>query len=55
VGQVEQVGDAVKRAVTRPGREIGGIAAGISAALSTLAHGRKYPVDRTTQDEEMFI
>lgn len=55
VGQVEQMGDAVKRAVTRPAREIGGIAAGISAALSTLAHGRKYPVDRTTQDEEMFI
>jgi hypothetical protein len=31
------------------------MAAGIAAALSALMHGRKYPVDRTTQDEEMFI
>jgi len=55
VEQVEQVGDAVKRAVTRPAREINGIAAGISAAMSALMHGRKHPVDQTTQDEEMFI
>jgi methyl-accepting chemotaxis protein len=55
VEQVEQVGDAVKRAVTRPARELNGIAAGISAALSALVHGRKHPVDQTTQDEEMFI
>jgi phage-related minor tail protein len=55
VEQVEQVGDAMKRAVTRPARELNGIAAGISAALSALVHGRKHPVDQTTQDEEMFI
>jgi ABC-type transporter Mla subunit MlaD len=55
VEQAEHVGDAMKRAVTRPGREVNGIAAGISAAISALMHGRKYPVDRTTQDEEMFI
>jgi uncharacterized protein YoxC len=55
VEQVELVGESVKRAVTRPSRELNGIAAGIAAALSALVHGRKYPVDRTTQDEEMFI
>ena len=55
VEQVEQVGDAMKRAVTRPARELNGIAAGISAAISALVHGRKHPVDQTTQDEEMFI
>jgi uncharacterized protein YoxC len=55
VEQVGQVGDAMKRAVTRPARELNGIAAGISAAMSALVHGRKYPVDQTTQDEEMFI
>jgi len=55
VEQVEQVGDAVKRAVTRPARELNGVAAGISAALSAFVHGRKHPVDQTTQDEEMFI
>lgn len=56
VGQVEQVGDSVKRAVMKPVREVNGLAAGISAAVSTLVHGtRKSSVDSATQDEEMFI
>ncbi len=46
----------VKRAVTRPAREVNGIAAGISAALSALTKGQRRPtVDSATQDEEMFI
>ena len=56
VGQVEQVGDSVKRAVMKPVREVNGLAAGLSAAVSTLVHGsRKSSVDSATQDEEMFI
>ncbi len=56
VGQVEQVGDVVKRAVMTPVREVNGIAAGISAAMSTLVHHSRRPqVDQATQDEEMFI
>ena len=56
VGQVEQVGTAVKRAVMRPVKEVNGFAAGISAAVSTLVRGqRKSSVDAATQDEEMFI
>jgi ABC-type transporter Mla subunit MlaD len=55
VDQVEQAGDAVKRAVLRPVREANGIAAGISAAVSTLIRGRKSSVESATQDEEMFI
>jgi len=56
VEQVEQVGDAVKRTVMRPVREVNGIAAGISAAVATLVgKPRKYSVDSATQDEEMFI
>ena len=56
VEQVEQVGDAVKRSVMRPVREVNGIAAGISAAVATLVKKpRKYSVDSATQDEEMFI
>lgn len=55
VEQVELVGAAVKSAVTRPAREFNGIAAGVSAAMSALVHGRKHAVDQTTQDEEMFI
>jgi uncharacterized protein Yka (UPF0111/DUF47 family) len=54
VGQVGQVGDAMKRAVLRPVREANGVAAGISAAVSTLVHRKSSP-DGVTQDEEMFI
>jgi uncharacterized phage-associated protein len=56
VEQVEQVRDAVKHAAMRPVREVNGVAAGISAAVSTLVRGsRKSSVDHATQDEEMFI
>jgi methyl-accepting chemotaxis protein len=56
VEQVEQVGEAVKRAALRPVREVNGLAAGISAAFSTLVHGvHRSSVDHATQDEEMFI
>jgi len=56
VEQVEHAGDTMKKAVMRPVREVNGIAAGISAAVSTLVKGpRKSPVDSATQDEEMFI
>jgi len=54
VHQVEQVGESVKRAVMRPVREVNGVAAGISAAVSALGR-KKAPVDTATQDEEMFI
>jgi hypothetical protein len=53
---VENVSDAMKRAVMRPVKEVNGLAAGISAAVSTLVRGqRKSSVDAATQDEEMFI
>jgi ABC-type transporter Mla subunit MlaD len=56
VEHLEHAGDAMKRAVLRPVREVNGLAAGISAAVSTLVHGaRKSSVDHATQDEEMFI
>jgi len=55
VEQVEHVGDAVKRAAMKPVRELNGLAAGVSAAVSSLVKGRKYSVDTATQDEEMFI
>ena len=56
VDHVEQVGEAVKKAALRPVREVNGLAAGISAAFSTLVHGtRRSSVDHATQDEEMFI
>jgi hypothetical protein len=56
VDQIEHAGDSVKRSVLRPVKEVNGLAAGISAAVSTLVHGsRRSSVDSATQDEEMFI
>ena len=56
VEHLEQAGEAMRRAVLRPVREVNGLAAGISAAVSTLVHGsRKSSVASATQDEEMFI
>jgi uncharacterized protein YoxC len=56
IEQVEQVSGSVKRAVMKPVREVNGLAAGISAAVSTLVRGhRRSSVDSATQDEEMFI
>ena len=55
VEQVQHVGETVKHAMMRPVREVNGIAAGISAAVSTLVKGRKSSVDAATQDEELFI
>jgi len=56
VEQIEHAGDTMKRSVMRPVKEVNGLAAGISAAVSTLVHGsRKSSVDSATQDEEMFI
>jgi ABC-type transporter Mla subunit MlaD len=55
VGKVEQVGQNVKRTVTRPVREVNSMAAAISAAVSTLVKGRRSSINTATQDEEMFI
>ncbi len=56
VQQVEQVGGAMKSAVTRPVREVNAILAGIKAAVATYVQGGRRPsVDHATQDEEMFI
>src|SRR5580704_3578748 len=41
--------------VMRPLREINGLAAGIRAALASLARGDRPTPDRATSDEEMFI
>jgi ABC-type transporter Mla subunit MlaD len=41
--------------IMRPLREVNGIAAGVRAALGSLARGNRPTVDRATSDEEMFI
>jgi ABC-type transporter Mla subunit MlaD len=41
--------------VMKPLREINGLAAGIRAALGSIARGNRPTPDRATSDEEMFI
>jgi hypothetical protein len=41
--------------VMRPLREINGLAAGIRAALASIARGNRPTPDQATSDEEMFI
>jgi methyl-accepting chemotaxis protein len=55
VDHVHHAGDNVKAAVLKPVREAGAVMAGVKAAVSTLANGRRPTVDHITQDEEMFI
>lgn len=45
----------VHNGITRPLREVHGIAAGIRTALAHLARGSRPSVDRATHDDEMFI
>lgn len=55
VEQFHHAGDNMKAAVMKPVREAGAVLAGVRAAVSTLASGRRATVDHVTQDEEMFI
>jgi len=55
VEQVHHAGDNVKEAVLKPVREANAVFAGVRAAFSTFASGRRSTVDHVTQDEEMFI
>ncbi|MEP6716538.1 MAG: hypothetical protein ABJC09_13290 [Terriglobia bacterium] len=55
VDKVQSAGENVKEAVLKPVRGAGGVVAGIKAAVSTYAYGRRPSVDHITQDEEMFI
>ncbi len=41
--------------IMKPLREVNGIAAGVRAALGSLARGNRPTPDRATADEEMFI
>jgi predicted secreted protein len=55
VDQVQHAGTNVKDAVLKPVREASGVIAGLKAAVSTYAQGKKAGVNHITQDEEMFI
>jgi methyl-accepting chemotaxis protein len=55
VDQVHNAGTNLKEAALKPVREATGVIAGLKAAVSTYAQGRRPGVERITQDEEMFI
>ena len=55
VDQVHHAGDNVRTAVMKPVREASGVIAGIRAAVTSYAQGRRPTIDHITQDEEMFI
>ena len=55
VEQLQVAGIQAKEAMLKPVREASAVAAGIKAAVSTYAAGRRTPIDHITQDEEMFI
>lgn len=55
VDQVHFASANLKDAAMKPMREASGVLAGVKAAVSTYAQGRRTGVERIAQDEEMFI
>lgn len=55
VVNLQEAGTHAKEAIMKPVREANAIGAGIKAAISTYATGRRTPINNITQDEEMFI
>lgn len=53
--QFEKATALVQNSVLEPAREFSYIMAGVRQALEVLLAGRRLPVDRAYQDEEMFI
>lgn len=53
--QFEKATALVQHSVLEPAREFSYIMAGVRQALEVLLAGRRLPVDRAYQDEEMFI
>jgi hypothetical protein len=55
VEQVHHAGTNLRVAAMKPMREASGVIAGLKAAVSTYAQGRRPGLERIAQDEEMFI
>lgn len=55
VDNMQHVGENVRAAVKKPVREAHAVMAGVKAAVSTFASGRRPSIDHIPQDEEMFI
>lgn len=55
MGRFQEISSTLHSGVMKPVREVSGLLAGVRAAFQTFLSGRRPPVDRATQDEEMFI
>ena len=55
IGRMEETGEAVRRTILAPVREISSILAGLRATLDFLFRRNKAGVEHATQDEELFI
>jgi uncharacterized protein YoxC len=53
--RVEQSAAALQQAVLAPVKQVRAVGTGIAAMIDVLTGRRPAPVDRATQDEEMFI
>ena len=53
--QFERATEMVQHSVLEPAREFSYLMAGVRRAIEVLLAGRRLPVDRVYQDEEMFI
>src|SRR5262249_2139711 len=53
--RVHQTVTSVHRGISKPVREINGVAKGIKAAITQLVHGDRSKVIHATQEDEMFI
>lgn len=53
--QFERTVELVQHSVLEPAREFSYIMAGVRRAVETLTAGKRLPVNRVYQDEEMFI
>lgn len=55
VNRFQETTTLLQNSVVRPLKQINAVTAGIRAALSFLAQGRRATVEQATHDEEMFI
>jgi uncharacterized protein YoxC len=55
VARFQETTALLQRGIVKPMRQIGGVAAGVSSALSSFFGGHRPTPEQATHDEEMFI
>jgi hypothetical protein len=55
VNRFQETTSLLQNGIVKPLRQLNAVTAGVRAALSFLAQGRRTTVEQATHDEEMFI